>query len=472
MQKETHLKIAKAVNIVMSFIIFCIFIATIYFFNEPIKSFINNTRSKFFTFGTSAVSSEKVLKIIRANIIPSIVQVRCALQAGDKEETVGSGIYYLSGTGSLPYVQTNAHVVMGDDGEFHYCNLYFPRPDDGTFYSSGYFSDGAYVYHDLVSSVEGTRIDGLDLAQLKVTGPGTDENGEKYAFPPDVKDVFSELRKLCPKDKQISIGEKIYIIGYPNTGGESVTLTEGVVSGFTSGEQSLIKISASTNHGNSGGIVIGQDDGCYFGIVQAATFEEGSNLGYVLSSGYIDVFLDNLTGEKTYSPPASTTISAKMLDSKLTFGDVIVNYPNSFNISTTSSEKFSLPVTILNPPTEGALDSFAEGVVLKATIVNGKKQNKEEIIRQQMAGMLSQLEDLGITESSKWKTDLGGGHLVYKILYYDALGKFFGAPSYILDALFLYKDKVYIVTSVAGSGVLVDNYLSLFEQVVDSLELK
>jgi hypothetical protein len=234
----------------------------------------------------------------------------------------------------------------------------------------------------------------------------------------------------------------------------------------------LIKISASTNHGNSGGIVIGQDDGCYFGIVQAATFEEGSNLGYVLSSGYIDMFLNNLTGEKTYSPPASTTISAKMFDSKLIFGDVIVNYPNSFSFSTTSSEKFSLPVTILNPPTEGALDSFSEGVVLKATIVNGKKQNKEEIIRQQMAGVLAQLEDLGITESSKWKTDLGGGNMVYKILYYDALGKFFGAPSYVLDSLFLYKDRMYIITSVAGNSALVDNYLSLFEQVVDSLELK
>ena len=56
----------------------------------------------------------------------------------------------------------------------------------------------------------------------------------------------------------LSLGDSIVIIGYPGIGGETITLTRGEVSGFTSetpyGNRAYIKTSATIAGGNSGGL--------------------------------------------------------------------------------------------------------------------------------------------------------------------------------------------------------------------------
>ncbi|MGQ9683965.1 MAG: trypsin-like peptidase domain-containing protein [Anaerolineae bacterium] len=56
---------------------------------------------------------------------------------------------------------------------------------------------------------------------------------------------------------QLEPGDPIYILGYPGIGGETVTFTQGVVSGFTSqaglGDRAWIKTDATISGGNSGG---------------------------------------------------------------------------------------------------------------------------------------------------------------------------------------------------------------------------
>ena len=56
----------------------------------------------------------------------------------------------------------------------------------------------------------------------------------------------------------MSLGDSIVIIGYPGIGGETITLTRGEVSGFTSeapyGNRAYIKTSATIAGGNSGGL--------------------------------------------------------------------------------------------------------------------------------------------------------------------------------------------------------------------------
>lgn len=53
------------------------------------------------------------------------------------------------------------------------------------------------------------------------------------------------------------VGEEIFIIGFPNIGGSSITISKGIVSGFTKdGGVSWIKTDASISGGNSGGAAI------------------------------------------------------------------------------------------------------------------------------------------------------------------------------------------------------------------------
>ena len=58
--------------------------------------------------------------------------------------------------------------------------------------------------------------------------------------------------------ESLSLGDSIIIIGYPGIGGETITLTRGEVSGFTSedpyGNRAYIKTSATIAGGNSGGL--------------------------------------------------------------------------------------------------------------------------------------------------------------------------------------------------------------------------
>lgn len=68
---------------------------------------------------------------------------------------------------------------------------------------------------------------------------------------------------------EVEIGDHIHILGYPGIGGETITFTDGVVSGFTS-ERSLtghawIKTDAAIAGGNSGGMAV-NDQGELIGV--------------------------------------------------------------------------------------------------------------------------------------------------------------------------------------------------------------
>lgn len=77
----------------------------------------------------------------------------------------------------------------------------------------------------------------------------------------------------------VTIGDDIRILGYPSIGGDTITFTNGSVSGFTSqagiDARSWIKTDATIAGGNSGGTAV-DDDGRLIGIpTQAAASETG-----------------------------------------------------------------------------------------------------------------------------------------------------------------------------------------------------
>ena len=102
----------------------------------------------------------------------------------------------------------------------------------------------------------------MDLAYLK---PLEVEDNRRAGLL-SILSLYALEESKAPICNSVSIGDHISVLGYPGIGGESLTVTDGIVSGFEfrSGER-YVKTSAKIDQGNSGGIAI-MDSGCIVGI--------------------------------------------------------------------------------------------------------------------------------------------------------------------------------------------------------------
>jgi len=408
-----------------------------------------------------AYTEADILALIRTKIIPSIVQVRCADVDGGDEVIGGSGTYMLDAS-NTPMVRTNAHVVLGSDGLFHGCHVYFPRPTDGSFYDSAYVASKVNTYNDQVSIINLSQINGLDYAELILTGPGEDDKGVSYPFPPVQKNTASIVSETCKGDKDINIGDKIYEIGYPAIGNESITLTEGIVSGFTGEFGEMIKVSAVTNHGNSGGIAIDGATGCDYGIPTEATFASGGNLGHVIGSGFIANFLDGMTNTLTYSPPAaaSSTDESIGINEKYYFHDFTMKYPDLWTATSSTADKYTQ--VIFESPLEGALDKFPESLSI-TSIPNADENAYNAVINRWESYTADEKINSGYTTIDNIK-----GYV--RASKDDSLVTF-AVPVVKMIVLFLYKGTLYQIAAFADhSGPVYNDYRALFRNMLDSIK--
>ncbi len=112
----------------------------------------------------------------------------------------------------------------------------------------------------------------LDLAVLQIA---ESVNGEPMAasFP------FIELGD----SDAVDLGDRIRVLGYPGIGGETITFTDGSISGFTQDpaagtvDRGWIKTDATIAGGNSGGAAI-DDDGRLIGVPTQVSAGEGSEV--------------------------------------------------------------------------------------------------------------------------------------------------------------------------------------------------
>ncbi|HUF53960.1 MAG TPA: serine protease [Dehalococcoidia bacterium] len=130
----------------------------------------------------------------------------------------------------------------------------------------------------------------LDLAVIQVTA--TIDGGS-------VTESFPAI-ELADSD-EVEIGDEIRILGYPGIGGETITFTNGVISGFTSersvGNRAWIKTDATIAGGNSGGLAInarGEAIGVPTVVGSGAGVEGGFVDCRVLADTNNDGFLDDL----------------------------------------------------------------------------------------------------------------------------------------------------------------------------------
>lgn len=232
-------------------------------------------------------------------IVPAVVRVDCYF-GEDISRGSGASAYSEMDVG-LHWIITNAHVVKKENGLLaDGCWVYFPS-EEGSYFKSSYWAGEVYSYDDLEEiEIEGAKAGGfqswheggVDLALLKITKPGEDIDGNKYPFPTNFPDAFALAAKTCQNKRETELGEKLYILGYPGVGGETLTVTEGIVSGFEGPLNEWVKTSAKMEYGSSGGVAVSEKDGCLLGmptLIYAGSLESLAN---VLTYDFIFKFLN------------------------------------------------------------------------------------------------------------------------------------------------------------------------------------
>lgn len=181
--------------------------------------------------GQSSLLQAGDLAAVIARWNPYVYKLSCTFRAGTlaEETTGGSAIVETNGAGTR--FVTNGHVLE-DDGDYpDSCELLVP----GT---------------EVTIPVDG---DALAVESARDIGYGAIGTTGVAGVPP--------ARHCTIKPE---IGDRVVILGYPAIGGEeSVTATEGIISGF---DGKFYTTSAKIERGNSGGAAVDVKRDCLLGL--------------------------------------------------------------------------------------------------------------------------------------------------------------------------------------------------------------
>lgn len=188
-----------------------------------------------------------------SNITNSITPYVVKLYTGDG---YGSGIIY----SPKGFILTNAHIVNYDYNTIVAVGV-----------SNSVYSSPTYKYFARVFNINSE----MDLASLVIY-----EAVVGYNLPTQF-DYYDAVNKIATAPK---IGDKIGVLGYPGTGGYTITFTSGEVSGFSENTYGypVIKTSAKIMPGNSGGIAFDKN-GNFIGVPTYAKISSIDSLGYILN---------------------------------------------------------------------------------------------------------------------------------------------------------------------------------------------
>jgi S1-C subfamily serine protease len=178
-------------------------------------------------------------------IVADLVEGRLRARGG------GSGVI----VGPDGSILTNYHVLHDKDGDLHqvFVVARYAGPDDQPRLVCAGYPRRSKLELD------------LDLALIKCD---TDLDGRpwqagRWAFWPTVPPA---------RQAEVTQGQRLWVLGYPDVGGGGLTLRQGLVEGFTgeggSAGRDFIQTDASITHGNSGGPVV-DDQGELIGIATA-----------------------------------------------------------------------------------------------------------------------------------------------------------------------------------------------------------
>ena len=120
----------------------------------------------------------------------------------------------------------------------------------------------------------------LDVAVIRIVAPL-----EGYEMP----EAFPYIANIG-NSSDLSLNDKIYVVGYPSYGGGTITSTEGVVSGRVG--TTYIKTSAKIDAGNSGGAAF-NEKGEYIGLPTFIISGLDDALGYIVGIDSVQAWINS-----------------------------------------------------------------------------------------------------------------------------------------------------------------------------------
>ena len=127
----------------------------------------------------------------------------------------------------------------------------------------------------------------MDLALLRI---------RSYPGGASASNLSLNAVRMGDSDK-IHTGDTIYICGYPEVGGQNVTVTKGLISGFEE-NRTFIKTDTEISPGSSGGVAI-TENGLLIGIPTAARIAPwgSGKIGYLIAVNEVRRFLQSYQGQ-------------------------------------------------------------------------------------------------------------------------------------------------------------------------------
>ena len=187
-----------------------------------------------------------------------IVNVACFGRYG--ETTIGSGIIYYVLSSGESVILTSYHILENADLTYEYpCVVYYSSdPTKGL--TDFYWAEP--IYYPSVASLSTMRL--IDFGFLKIVAKFKFTEYEKVEIIPNASLLITNLVPVPCSEDEIEVGKEIVVLGYPTIGGEYLTATEGIISGFDG--RYYFTTSAKVEEGNSGGGVFLKSTGCLAGM--------------------------------------------------------------------------------------------------------------------------------------------------------------------------------------------------------------
>lgn len=172
----------------------------------------------------------------------------------------GSGVI----VGADGSILTNYHVIHDKENRLHEIFVIgrFSKPDEAPQLQCAGHPNRSKLQPE------------LDLALIKCD---MDLDGRTWN-PTSAGGIWATLAEARASD--IKMGQRLFVLGYPDVGGGGLTMSEGEVEGWTGEDgtqgRDFIKTDASITHGNSGGPVV-DDQGKLVGVASAFRTKVSAN---------------------------------------------------------------------------------------------------------------------------------------------------------------------------------------------------
>ncbi len=258
-------------------------------FSLALSIFISPVQAPVQAQGSNQLDLVNAVALTNSQALP--VQQVVKIYAGSSQS--GSGIVI---DAQNRYVLTNAHVVLD---AYSYRSL-----ED--FSICTVESEQSTAKCDFTAKLLVADVDS-DLALLKV-------NETKAAT------AFNKAIDIYAKSDAV-IGDKLSILGFPGLGGETITASQGIVSGFVveGDEVYYLKTDSALIAGNSGGLAI-DEEGNFLGMPSAylSSHDGEANIGLIISRDFLSSWFTEIrtkVGEPT-TPLILTSFPGEITDFK------------------------------------------------------------------------------------------------------------------------------------------------------------